>query len=885
MRFPTRIAVPLLVSLGATPAVRGDGPPAFNAHVRTIFQAYCTECHGEAEKPKAGLDLRLRRLVVKGGKTGPAVVPGSPDASLLIEKVSAGEMPPGKKKLTPAQVDLLRRWVAGGAKVEADEPATLAAGFQIAAQDREYWAFRPVRRPAVPAAGDRDRTPIDAFLAVKLRAKQLGFSPDADRATLIRRVTFDLIGLPPTPEEVRAFVADPDPRAYDRLVDRLLASPQYGERWARHWLDVAGYADSEGGSPDDPVRPTAWKYRDYVIRAMNADKPFDQFVREQLAGDELAPRPYDPTNLETVERLVATGFLRMAADGTGAPGADQKLARDQVITDTVKIVASAFLGVTVGCAQCHNHKYDPIPQTDFYRLRASLEPAYDPANWQPPAARRVSLYTEVDRKKSAEIEAEAAKIDQARLARQQEFIDQTFEKEVARLPEPLREPARSARKTPDAKRTADQKKLMREHPSLNVSAGSLYLYDQKAADELKKMAAEATAVRAKKPVEEFVRALNETPGKVPQTRLHHRGDPDQPKQVVEPGGLAVLDDTLPLLVPKATPGGSSGRRLALANWLTDPRHPLTARVIVNRVWMHHFGRGLVGTPGDLGRLGERPTHPDLLDWLAGEFVGSGWSLKHLHRLILTSTAYRQSSARPTGPDADPDNRLLGRFPIRRLEAEAVRDAMLTVSRKLNQKPFGPPVPVMEDDAGLVVIGKANRDGAGYKQGDESVPAGEESRRSVYVQVRRSRLLAVLDAFDWPVPEPNCEARKSSTATPQSLLLLNNEFTLAQAANFADRIKREAGTHPREQVARAWELAYGTLPTPADVDKAVEFVAGQTKLFESAPSPAPGEKNAAAPTRVKGKANASPPPLAAPADRALATFCQALLMSNRFLYVD
>ncbi|MBO0697532.1 MAG: PSD1 domain-containing protein [Zavarzinella sp.] len=890
MHVSGRFAVPCLALLAVARIALGDEAPAFNAQVRPLFQANCTECHGEAEKPKAGLDLRLRRFVVKGGKSGPAVVPGKPDESLLIEKVAAGEMPPGKKKLTPAQVDLLRRWVAAGAKVEADEPATLAAGFPITAEDRRYWAFRLVRRPAVPAPADRVHTPIDAFLAEKLREKQLAFSADADKATLIRRVTFDLTGLPPTPEVVRAFVADPDPRAYERLVDRLLASPQYGECWARHWLDVAGYADSEGGSPDDPVRPTAWKYRDYVIRALNADKPFDQFIKEQLAGDELAPRPYDPTKPETVERLVATGFLRMAADGTGAAGADQKLARDQVVTDTVKIVASAFLGVTVGCAQCHNHRYDPIPQTDFYRLRAILEPGYDPTNWQPPATRRVSLYTDADRKKAAEIEAEAAKIDQARLARQQEFIGKTFEKEVAKLPEPLREPARSARKTLDTKRTADQKKLMQEHPSLNVSAGSLYLYDQKAADQLKKMAAEATAVRAKKPVEEFVRALTETPGKVPQTRLHHRGDPDQPKQVVEPGGLAVLDDALPLPAPKPIPGGSSGRRLALADWLTDPRHPLTARVIVNRVWMHHFGRGLVGTPGDFGRLGERPTHPELLDWLADEFVQSGWSLKHLHRLILTSTAYRQASSIAdlrlpiadldnrqsqigNRQSPDPDNRLLGRFPLRRLDAEAVRDAMLAVSGRLNAKPFGPPVPVMEDDAGLVVIGKANRDGAGYKKGDEAVPAGEESRRSVYVQVRRSKPLGVLEPFDWPVPEPNCEARKSSTATPQSLLLLNNEFTLAQAAHFADRVKREAGTNPRDQIARAWELAYGVEPTSAEIDKAVGFVAGQAKLFESAPLPAPA--------KAKGKVEAPP----APADRALATFCQALLMSNRFLYVD
>lgn len=880
MRLSLRIA--LALQLVAAPIGLGDEPGAFNAHIRPIFQAYCTECHGEAEKLKGGLDLRLRRLAIKGGASGPAVVPGRPGESRLIEKVSAGEMPPGKKKLTALQIDRLRQWIAAGAKVETDEPSSLATGFPITEVDRLYWAFQPVHRPAVPVANSRVRTPIDAFLTAKLCEKNLTFSVDADRTTLIRRVTFDLTGLPPTPEEVDAFVADPDPLAYEKRIDRLLASQQYGERWARHWLDVAGYADSEGGSPSDPLRATAWKYRDYVIRTMNRDKPFDQFIREQLAGDEIARRPWDPADPETIERLVATGFLRMAPDGSGGAGVDQKAARNQVVTDTVKIVASAFLGITVGCAQCHNHRYDPIPQTDFYRLRAILEPGYDPANWKPPAARQVSLYTDADRKAAAAVEVEAAKIDKDRLAKQQEFIDATFEKEVAKLAEPMREPARTARKTPDGKRSHEQKKLMQEHPSLNVSAGSLYLYDAKAAAELKKMSDQAAVVRATKPVEEFVRALTETAGRVPPTYLHHRGDPDQPKQAVSPGGLAVLDDALPLPNPQAV-GGSSGRRLALANWLTDARNPLTARVIVNRIWMHHFGRGLVGTPGDFGRLGERPTHPELLDWLAAQFVQSGWSLKGLHRLILTSTAYRQTSTRDAKSDTDPDNRLLGRFPLQRLDAEAIRDSMLAVSGRLNSKPFGPPVPVMDDDAGLAVIGKANRDGAGYKLGDEAVPAGDELRRSVYVEVRRTKPLAVLDAFDWAAVEPNCEARKSSTATPQSLLLLNNEFTLAQVSHFADRVKQAAGTDPRAQIVLAWHLAYGTRPDAAELGRAAKFIASQTKVFETVTAESPALPNVAPTKSPKGTAALPAPP--PPADRALAVFCQALLMSNRFLYVD
>ena len=872
------VALALLVggpASGADPTAKPA--PAFNADVRPILKAYCTECHGEAEKPKGGLDLRLKRFALKGGKTGPAIAEGKPDESLLLDRVTSGDMPPGKKKLTAAEIDTLKRWVAAGAKVETPEPETLATGFAITDDDRRWWAFQPIARPKVPelrVPNSTLRNPIDAFLLAKLSEKGLGFSPQADRVALIRRVYFDLVGLPPTPDDVEWFVKDTSPDAYEKLVDRLLLSPQYGERWGRHWLDVAGYADSEGGSPDDPERANAWKYRDYVIRAFNADKPFDRFVKEQLAGDELVKPPYAGLSPADLDALVATGFLRMAPDGSGAPGADQKLARNAVLTDTVKITASAFLGMTVGCAQCHNHRYDPIPQADFYRLRAVFEPGYDLTNWKPPAARQVSLHTEADKKKAAEVEIDAAKLDNERLKKQDEFIAATFEKELAKLPMETRTEARTARDAPEAKRTAAQKKLMQEHPSLNVSAGSLYLYDSKAAAELKKMTEAATEVRKKKPVEEFVRVLTETPGKVPVTFLHHRGDPDQPKDAIPPGGLTVLDGTLPLkLSEKPLATGTTGRRLALANWLTDSRHPLTARVMVNRVWMLHFGKGLVGSPGDFGRLGERATHPELLDWLASEFVAQGWSVKHLHRLILTSAAYRQSSARDAKTDAaDPDSRLLGRFPLRRLDAESVRDAMLAVSGKLNPKPFGPPVPVMEDDAGLIIIGKANRDGAMYKLGDESVPASEAARRSVYVQVRRTKTLGVLGAFDPATVEPNCEVRNSSTATPQALMLLNGDFTTTQAEAFAERVRKDAGAESKDQVTRAWKLVYLREPTEKELAGALAFLRAATEAFRTPPA-------------VPPKAGAKAPDPPTPEARALAAFCQALLSSNRFLYVE
>jgi hypothetical protein len=849
-----RTLLPLGLLLVCTArACPADGAATFEDQVRPILKAYCFECHGEGESLKAGLDVRLKRFIAAGGKSGAALVPGNSDKSLLLAKVRSGEMPPGKKKLSPTEVTRIEKWIAAGAKTKNAEPDWLAGGFHITPQDRAWWAFQPIRRPPLPTLRSEVSSagnPIDLFILRKLKEKQLDFSPEADRRTLIRRATFDLTGLPPTPEEVEAFARDESADAYDKLIDRLLASSAYGERWGRHWLDVAGYADSEGVTPEDPVRTNAWRYRDYVIQALNADKPFNQFILEQLAGDELVNRPNANLKLEDIEKLAATGFLRMAPDGNS----EQKAARNQLAADTIKIVSSAFLGLTMGCAQCHNHRYDPIPQSDYYRLRAFLEPSF-----QVKAVRQFSLATDADREKAREIEAEAVKIEQERGKKQAEFIEQTFAKELAKLPEDIRDKAKEARKTTEAKRSPEQKKLMREHPSLNVSAGSLYLYDQKAADELKKMSAAALAVRAKKPAEEFIRVMMEAPGPLPPTFLFHRGDPDQPKQSVQPGGLSVLDALLPVKFDKPAEQPGSGRRLALARWLTDRNHPLTSRVLVNRVWLGHFGRGLVNSPGDFGRLGEAPTHPELLDWLADEFMANGWRLKSLHKLIMTSTAYRQTSQRDRAKDDfDPDNRLLHRMNLQRLEAEAVRDALLAVSGKLNAKAFGPPVPVRENDVGMIVVGKGTKDLARGTVKEEALPEGEVFRRSVYVQVRRSMPLGVLETFDGAALEPNCEVRRNSTATPQALLLLNSDFILEQARFFAERVRKEAGDDVKKQVIRAWRLAYTNAPAEADVRAGVAFVEAQKKAL---------------------KANKEP------ALAALALYAQALLSSNRFLYVD
>lgn len=856
-----------LAAEGAAPS----GELTFEKHVRPILKAQCFACHGEGEKLKGKLDLRLRRLIEQGGASGPSLITGQRDKSLLFEKIAKEEMPPGKKKLTKDEVALIGRWIAEGAKTARLEPAAMPPGIQFTQEEKEFWAFQPIQRPDLPRVQqtNRVRTPIDAFLLAKLEEKKLAFAPEADKQTLIRRATFDLLGLPPTPEEVARFLADSAPDAYERLIDRLLASPHYGEHWGRHWLDVAGYADSEGYSTDDTVRPHAYKYRDYVIRSFNAGKPFDQFIREQLAGDELVKQPYENLGPDDIEKLTATGFLRMAPDGT-ASSVDQNVARNQVMADSLKIVSTSLLGLSVGCAQCHNHRYDPIPQTDYYRLRAIFEPAYDWKNWKPPAARRISLYTDADRQQAAQIEVKAVEIDAARLKKQAEFIENTFDKELAKLPEKLREPIRVARKTEATKQTPEQKQLLKDYPSVNVTDGSLYLYDPKAAAELKKLADEAAKMRATKPVEDFIRALTEVPGEIPLTFLFQRGDHAKPKQVLSPGDLTILAAHNPTPIPDKNPTlPTSGRRLAFAARLTDRKHPLPARTLVNRVWLHHFGKGIVGTPGDLGFLGERPTHPQLLDWLASEFTASGWELKRLHKLLMTSTAYRQVARRePTKDTLDPDNRLLGRWTVRRLEAETIRDSILSLSGQLNCKMFGPPIPVMEDEVGQFVIGIENKNGEN-RPGPILPMHGEDFRRSVYVQVRRSRPLSMIDTFDAATVDPNCEARASSTVTPQSLLFMNSEFVVSQAEFLAGRVRQGAGPDAVQQVTYAWRLAFGLDPTDGEIKDAVAFLSEQTATLQQLPTAKPGV-------------------CAKPVDpklRALASLCQALVSGNGFLYVD
>ncbi|MCA9062073.1 MAG: PSD1 domain-containing protein [Planctomycetaceae bacterium] len=805
------------------PVVADSQTLVFERDIRPILRTHCLECHGGTDELKGNLDMRLVRLMQAGGDSGPALVSGNAGESLIMQRIRAGEMPPGNHRVPEHDVAILDRWISSGAPTIRPEPESIGPGLGITPEDRAFWSFRPISPPVARpvssfAPEQRVRTAMDAIVLQSL-PEGLGFSPDADRETLIRRAYFDLIGLPPSPEELETWAKDSADDWYDRLLTDLLDSPHYGERWARHWLDVAGYADSEGSTNTDAERPWAWKYRDWVIRALNQDKPFDQFITEQLAGDELAGPQNGDLTAEQIELLTATGFLRMAADGTGS-GAANADGRNQVMNDTLKIVGTSLLGVSLQCAQCHDHRYDPIPQEDYFAIRAVFEPALDWQAWKTPDARRVSLYTQADREKAAAIEAETTVVAEEKAAKQAAYMKQALDAELQKFEEPLRSQLREAWQTPGNERTEQHKQLLAMHPSVNITPGVLYQYIPESKPELEKFDARINEIRAKKPPEEFLRALVEPAGHVPETRLFFRGDHQQPKQVVAPAALTVTSPEgerveFPLNDPDRP---TTGRRLAFARWLTSTQNPLTARVIVNQVWMHHFGTGLVATPGDFGALGVHPTHPELLDWLAAELIRSGWSLKALHRLIMTSTVWRQAAE--GHPDPSATETQLARRRLMRLDAETIRDRMLAAAGQLDRTLFGRPLPIREDDAGQVIL-----DGA-------------QTRRSMYVQWRRSRPVAMLQSFDAPVMQTNCEARSQSTVATQSLILMNGEFTLAQAENLANRVVHEARQQGPHTLDAETQAALLQVPAPAgsdwqygfgDVDAAAGRVADFTRL--------------------------------------------------------
>ena len=861
----------------------------FESHVRPILKTHCFHCHGEEPKVEGQLDVRLARFLMKGGESGAAIVAGQHRDSLLWKRISSGEMPPGEKKLSEKEKQAIAQWINGGAKTARPEPESLSDD-GITDDERAFWSFQPVRRPTLPSVkkSERVRSPIDVFLLARLEGAGQTYGDDADRVTFIRRATFDLLGLPPTPDEVDDFVSDEQPDACERLIDRLLASPHYGERWARHWLDVVGYADSDGYGEKDLERKWAFKYRDWLVRAFNADRPWDELIREQLAGDELLTPPLRGLTADDADKLVATGFLRMAPDGTGDAAVTQDVARNECVAETIKIVSTSLLGLTVGCAQCHSHRYDPISQVDYFRLRAVFEPALNWKDWKTPQQRLVSLWTPEQISLAKQCDADIKRLEKERLEKYEALSDKLREDSIAKLDDELKQRIRDAAKTLVAKRTLEQKKLLTDYPKAAIPVGTLL--ERNAKDEYKAITDEYAKLideqRKRRPVEDFAHCLHEPlQDKWPTTQLFFRGDFNQPKQEVAPGELAVLTSPgTPAIAIDDARVPTSGRRLAYARWLTSGQHPLVARVFVNRVWLHHFGRGLVGSPGDFGRLGETPSHPELLDWLAAEFVGtptaSGadhsenagtlgdgaqWSLKRLHRVLMNSTAYRQSSRRRPDLEAvDPDNRWLGRMSVRRLESEIVRDAVLTVSGQITRKFFGEPIPITPDETGQIIVGVDTRDTAGRPTGKRVPLNGEEFRRSLYITVRRSMPLAMLETFDAAMLAPNCTLRTPSTGALQSLLLLNNDFIIQQSDVVADRIIRDIGHDRSRQIEWAWRLANGHRPDQTQVAAAQQFVSQQIEQFQESPD-----------AKVKSTAE----------KRALASLCQALLISNGFLYVD
>ncbi|AGA30811.1 PSD1 and planctomycete cytochrome C domain-containing protein [Singulisphaera acidiphila] len=733
------IAAVGLVALGGT-SVAGEAPD-FDRQVAPILIMRCLECHNEAGAV-GGLVLTGIDALKRGGESGEAIVAGKPEESLLLERVVDGEMPPKRQghsqKLSEPEIETLRAWIAAGApwpagrKLDRDEKTTaVRAG-------RDWWSLHPLERPGVPSTQRADwaKNPIDSFILAKLEAEGMRPAPRAERHQLIRRAFFDLLGLPPSVQEVDAFVRDESPMAYERLVAKLLDSPQYGERWGRYWLDLSRYAETSGYERDQE-KPGAWKYRDWVVRSINEDKPYDRFVQEQLAGDELPER-----NEQTV---IATGFLRLGTwnDEPNDPQ-DYKYER---LEDLVHVTSTAFLGMTVKCARCHDHKFDPIPQTDYYRLAATF--------WSGPIE-----------------------------PRKNELLGGPSREELG--------------------------------------------YD--------------------------VLGWTDVTRDPPAFHLLHKGELSRPGPVVPPGVLSMIPSLDKPFAPPPAQSKTTQRRLQLASWITDPRNPLTPRVYVNRLWQHHFGHGLVSSSDNFGFNGQKPTHPELLDWLAAELISGGWKSKPIHFLMMTSQAYQQSTIHPDHESyskQDADNRLVWRALRRRQDAEALRDAMLSVSGQLDLRVGGPSFqPVINPEA---LEGLSNS-----KTYAAPSPASEQGRRSLYMYSRRSLVHPLMTTFDFCDTTQPCGERDISVVAPQALALLNGAFVHEQSRRVADLVLASASQDRAAPVEGAWRRVLARSPSKTELAAALEHVERQSLRFRDDPE----------------------------VDTlALASLCHVLINSNEFIFVD
>ena len=842
------VGVFLLGAAGSGAQAQTGAEISFTDHIRPIFERSCWNCHGEASQ-LSELDLRTREAAVQGGVRGPALVPGRAEDSRLYRMLAGLDDPPmpmAGDPLSDAELMAIRTWIDDGAHWDAggatSADAALAALENTMLPDgaRDYWAFRLPAKATVPASADYEH-PVDRFLDAARREAGVTAGPRADPLTLVRRAYLDLTGLPPTLEQVDEFLADKERGAWERLIERLLDSPHYGERWGRHWMDVARYADSTGFE-QDYRRDNAWRYRDYIIDAFNDDKPYNQFLREQIAGDEL--------DHVTDETRIATGFLR-AGPRVNFREKDNPERRHDYLDDVLGTLGRGVLGMTVHCARCHDHKFDPILQKDYYSMQASIF-GYVEID-----------YPLLDRAGVREYREKNAAVDAA----QQPLRDEIAEIEaphrerlrIELIKERFPENVQQAAFKPEAERTPGEQLLATQVLSINPPRRQVVeALSEEEGDRWSKLTAAVEALEAVRPPEppmaEIVtdgdyryapdgpgdnvigcpecRILPDEPGsflfeeggpayEAPPNYFLIRGDPFSPGSEMSPGFLTVATYGDPPTELPRPDGRTSGRRLALAEWIASRDNPLTARVMVNRIWHHHFGRGIVRTLDNLGRMGDAPTHPALLDWLAVEFMDRGWSVKEMHRLLMTSEAYRMASAHEDGGNraADPDNRLLWQYRPQRLEAEALRDAIMTVSGGIDLTVGGPPVfPHVPQELLL-----AARNGYWENQGD----GPEVWRRSVYVFRRRSLSFPFFETFDLPDQNQTAAARNVSTVATQALTLMNNEFVLNQARLFADRLERAAPGDVDRQIDLAYRIALTRPPAPEEAEIARGLVSSQS----------------------------------------------------------
>ena len=914
----------LVVGLVGQRAVAADEQEHFFAkHVRPLLAEKCWACHGDdAKQLKGELDLKTRVAAMTGGESSrPAIIPGQPNESPLWLAVTRksddwSAMPPKENdKLTPPQIEILRRWIADGAvwsnkPLDADgdgETVATSGGQSADWTKRRYpsenlWAYRPLRRPAVPENGSAN--PVDAFVNARLKTLGLRSAPLADRQTLIRRATFDLIGLPPRPDEIEAFVRDPrtDETVFAEVIERLLASPQYGEQWGRHWLDVVRYADSSGFA-NDYERGSAWRYRDYVVRAMNSDKPYDRFMIEQIAGDELDESQTAP------EPLIATGFLRMGPwELTGMEVA--KIARQRFLDDVTDSVGQVFLAHALQCARCHDHKFDPVPTRDYYSIQAcfaTTQLAERDAPFLP--TENVSGFDE--RKyldaRQARYQAQLKVIEAKQEAAGRRWAVERGIEYVSRQ-EGLRAGI-AEDKLPPQRIGLDTQELGLERivrKGLERLKWEYERYEPRAFTVYSGRTPEVKSVVA--PVRMPAQRMNV--GQLEETCILAGGDPFSPRDKVMPGVLSVAkrsdvrDQESENAALEIT-----GRRLALARWIASPTNPLTARVMVNRIWLGHFGQGLAGNPNNFGSTGKKPTHPELLDWLATEFIERGWSVKAMHRLLMSSEGYRRASRHPDPQslaELDPQHTSYAAFAPRRLEAEELRDAILRVTGELNLSVGG--IPIRPELNPEVALQPRQVMGTFAPAWQPSPRPEQRHRRSIYALKLRGLRDPAMEVFNQPSPDLSCEFRESSTITPQVFALFNSQASYDRAIAFAVRLKKETNSRPTA-ITRAFLLAFGREPKADELRACLEHwqamsesqrdLKSQISNLKSDIAARPHEVVREAVEENTGEKFRFVEPLDAAADfvpdlsaakvdtdtRTLANVCLVLLNANEFLMLD